>query len=179
MLLRRSILYSIFSSSSSYMKEMKCVLFADDTSLYSSGADLGRLLHEVENDLKILKKWFDINKLSLNISKTKFIIFGNKKICSPIHLTINGIKLEQTNQTKFLGITIDNKLTWKPHIDILKRKLSKIIAILYKLKGLINKVSLQTLYCSLLLPYLMYCVEVWGNTYKTIIHPIYMLQKKQ
>ena len=159
--------------------KMKCVLFADDTSLYSSGADLGRLLHEVESDLKILNKWFDINKLSLNISKTNFIIFGNKKTYVPINLTINGIKLEQTNQTKFLGIIIDNKLTWKPHIDTLKRKLSKIIAILYKLKGLINKESLQTLYCSLLFPYLIYCVEVWGNTYKTIIHPIYMLQKKK
>ena len=160
------------------LKEMKCVLFADDTSLYSSGADLGRLLHEVESDLKILNKWFDINKLSLNISKTNFIIFGNKKTYVPINLTINGIKLEQTNQTKFLGIIIDNKLTWKPHIDTLKRKLSKIIAILYKLKGLINKEFLQTLYCSLFFPYLIYCVEVWGNTYKTIIHPIYMLQKK-
>ena len=160
------------------LQNMKCVLFADDTSLYSSGADLEQLLHVVQKDLNILHKWFAINKLSLNISKTKFIIFGNKMINTEIHLTINNIQIEQTNNTKFLGIIIDNKLTWKPYIDTLKRKLSKTIAILYKMKSIINKKSLQTLYRSLLLPYLTYCVEVWGNTYKTIINPIYILQKK-
>ena len=61
------------------LEDLHCVLFADDTSLYCSGENLEHLLQVVENDLKTLKKWFDINKLSLNISKTKFMIFGNKK----------------------------------------------------------------------------------------------------
>ena len=54
------------------LENMKCVLFADDTSLYSSGADLDQLLHAVQKDLHTLHKWFEINKLSLNISKTYF-----------------------------------------------------------------------------------------------------------
>ena len=56
--------------------------------------------------------------------------------------------------------------------------LDRTVAILYKMKNIINKKSLQTLYNSLILPYLTYCVEVWGNTYKTIISPIFILQKK-
>ena len=160
------------------LNDLKCVLFADDTSLYCSGSDLNQLLQVVEDDLKLLKKWFDINKLSLNINKTKFIIFGNKKVHSPVKLTIDSTEIEQTTHIKFLGVIIDNKLTWKPHIDNVKTKISKIIAILYKMKNILNKKSLQTLYNSLLLPYLTYCVEIWGNTYKTIIHPIIILQKK-
>lgn len=57
-------------------KLLKCILFADDTTLYCSGKNLEQLLTTAENELNILKNWFDINKLSLNLNKTKFIIFG-------------------------------------------------------------------------------------------------------
>ena len=160
------------------LTELKYVLFADDTSLYKSGKDLEQLLHVVEKELLILKKWFDINKLSLNLSKTKYILFCNKKIDKPVKLKIQNVEIEQVNEHKFLGIIIDNKLCWKPHIVNIKSKLSKTVAILYKLKQIVNKNSLHLLYCSLMVPYLTYCVEVWGSTYKTIINPIYMLQKK-
>ena len=160
------------------MTQLKCVLFADDTSLYASGTDLGQLLQVVERELQILKDWFDVNKLSLNLTKTKYLIFTNKKINSPVKLSINMIEIERVYEYKFLGLTIDNKLNWKPHIDNLKNKISKSIAILYKMKHIVNKNSLYILYCSLILPYLTYCVEVWGNTYKTTTKPIYMLQKK-
>lgn len=160
------------------LQNVNCVLFADDTSLYASGPELEQLLNAVENDLKILKKWFDINQLSLNINKTNFILFGNKKIKIPIKLSIDDRAIEQVNQTKFLGVIIDDKLNWKAHIDNLKRKISKTIAILHKVKYSVNKKSLHTLYCSLLLPYLTYCVEVWGHTFKSIIHSVFILQKK-
>lgn len=78
------------------LKDLHCIFFADDTNLCCSGRDLEQLLYAVENDLKIKKKWFDINKLSLNISKTKFIIFGNRKINISIHLTINNIEIEES-----------------------------------------------------------------------------------
>ena len=157
---------------------LKCVLFADDTSLHSSGRDLGQLLQSVESELEILKKWFDVNKLSLNLTKTKYIIFSNRKFNTPVKLSINKVEIERVYEHTFLGLIIDNRLSWKPHIDKTKTKISKSIAILYKIKHTVNKNSLHILYCSLILPYLTYCVEVWGNTYKTIIKPIYMLQKK-
>lgn len=157
---------------------MKCVLFADDTSLYSSGSDLEQLLNSAEKELTKLKKWFDINKLSLNLSKTKFIIFGNKIISIPVKIKVNDVVIERVNENKFLGMIIDNKLKWKPHINNLKAKLSKTIAIMYKTKDVLNKNSLNLLYCSLVLPYINYCVEVWGNTHKTNINPIFLLQKK-
>ena len=78
----------------------------------------------------------------------------------------------------FLGIIIDNLLNWKEQIKYIKTKISKTIAILYKVKDIVNHNSLRLLSCSLILPYLTYCVEIWGNTYKTVIDPIFILQKR-
>lgn len=83
-------------------KILHCVLFADDTSP---------------------KKWFDINKLSLNLSKTKFIIFGNCKINKMVKLKFESVDIECVYENKFLGITVDNKLSWKPHISNIKMKI--------------------------------------------------------
>ena len=160
------------------LTSLKPVLFADDTSLYSSGKDLDHLMSTVKMELESLKKWFDANKLSLNLGKTKYMIFSNKKIDKEVKLTINDMEIERVNEIKFLGIIIDCKLNWKAQVANVRSKISKTIAILYKIKDIINKNSLYTLYCSLVLPYLTYCVEVWGNTYKTITNPIFMLQKR-
>ena len=125
-----------------------------------------------------MKIWFDQNKLTLNASKTKLIILGNRSTNTEKKLTINGVQLERVSERKFLGVIIDNKLSWKPHISYIKAKISKSIAILNKAKYLINQASLFMLYCSFILPYMMYWVEVWGNTYKTNTHPIFILQKR-
>ena len=72
---------------------------------------------------------------------------------------------------------VDNKLSWKPHIKYIKSKIPKSLSVLYKVKD-INQ-SLYTLYCSFILLYITYCVEVWGNTYKTNTDPIFILPPKK
>ena len=106
------------------------------------------------------------------------MIFSNKNINNSVKLTIDNVEIERVYENKFLGIIIDSKLNWKPHVKHIKSKLSKTMAILYKTRHFLNNNSLFTLYCSLMLPYITNCVEVWGNTYKTITKPIYMIQKK-
>ena len=88
------------------------------------------------------------------------------------------MEIERVYENKFLGVIIDHKLCWKPHVNYIKTKLSKSAAILYKTKDILNSDSLHMLYCSFILPYITYCVEVWGRTYKTITNPIFLLQKK-
>lgn len=70
------------------------------------------------------------------------------------------------------------KINWKPHIKHLQAKVSKSIYVLNKAKHLFNYNSLRLLYCSLVLPYLDYCSEVWGNTYKSSLQAITSLQKR-
>ncbi len=155
---------------------LKLILFADDTNLFRTGPDLNTLCNELTCELKKLYTWFNVNKLSLNISKTKFMVFSNKTVNADIKICIN--EIESVVHTKFLGILIDNRVTWKPHIAYLKGKLSKSLAVLYRCSRLINQTSLRSIYCSLFLSQLTYCCEVWGTTYKSNLNCLKVLQKK-
>ena len=147
--------------------------------MYCSGNNLKELLSTTERELKILKTWFDVNKLSLNIKKTKFMVFRNRKeIDKDIKLKICDSEIERVTEIKFLGVVIDDKLTWKQHVRYIKGKISKSIAILYKSRSILNYKALHIIYCSLILPYISYCVEVWGSTYKTTVNAIVLLQKR-
>ncbi len=159
---------------------LKYVIFADDTNIFSSGKDLQRLLQAITVELENLKLWFDNNKLSLNISKSKFILFGNKKV-NPnmqVELSIENVKLERVQEHTFLGVIIDQNMSWKPHISYVRSKTARSLGILRKTRHILNLRSLYLLYCTLLLPYLTYCVETWGNTYKSNLNPLIVMQKK-
>ncbi len=159
-------------------KYMNCVLFADDTNFFCSGEQLNDMITTVESEMKLVKRWFDVNKLSLNTSKTKFMIFGNCKIGTVVKLRIEDTETERVFETKFLGVIMDRKLKWKMHINHVKSKIAKSIAILYKVKNLLNQHALYVLYYSLFVPYITYCLEIWGNAYPTHTKPIFILQKR-
>ena len=121
--------------------------------------------------------WFAVNKLSLNVSKTNVMIFSNCSIRENINIRINNRVMDGVHVTKFLGVLVDEKLNWKKHITLVCSKLSKSIGVIHKASRLLNTPALYALYCTLFLPYLNYCAEVWGNTYKSNILPLIMKQK--
>lgn len=82
------------------------------------------------------------------------------------------------NELKFLGVIIVHKISWKSHINYIKSKISKTLAIMSKTKYILDSKALNILYQSLIVPYMTYCVEIWGNTNKTIVKPIVILQKR-
>jgi len=157
---------------------LKFILFADDTTIFWSGNDPVQLGKDISIELSKLNIWFAVNKLSLNVSKTNFMLFSNSKKKSNVTVRLNDTDIEMVYVSKFLGVLIDHKLNWKKHISMIKSKLSKTIAIMHKAKYVLNKKARLILYYSLFLPYLSYCCEVWGNAYKTTIECIYLLQKK-
>uniref|UniRef100_A0A8C6MEW6 Reverse transcriptase domain-containing protein n=1 Tax=Nothobranchius furzeri TaxID=105023 RepID=A0A8C6MEW6_NOTFU len=159
-------------------KVLQFILFADDTNIFCSGNDLEIIIQNMVCEMSKLKKWFNDNKLFLNWNKTKFMVFGNRKTNDLVTLSIDGFLIDRVNEVRFLGVLLDHKLTWKSHIKYIKQKISKSIGILNKVKGFLEISTLQTLYYSFILPYLTYCIEVWGNTYKTNTNPLFLLQKK-
>ena len=84
----------------------------------------------------------------------------------------------RVNVTKFLGVLIDDKLTWKDHIELVKSKISKSVFLLSRAKHVLNYSALLTLYNSIVLPYFTYCCELWGCTYKSRLKSLEILQKK-
>ena len=140
---------------------------------HSNTSDLMSILN---NELNNLCEWFSANKLSLNVSKTNYILFSN--IHKRNEETINNETIENVQVSKFLGLYVDDRLNWKQHIDYVQTKLSKTTAIMNKMRNLLHENALRTLYSSLFLPHLNYCSAIWGNTYKSNLRKITVLQKK-
>lgn len=141
------------------------------------GTNLELLCNIISDELDKLDVWFSVNKLSLNVAKTNYMVFGNKK-SKDSRICINEKQINEVYVTTFLGVQIDNKLTWKDQINKVNTKLSKCIAILYKASSSLNNNSLIKLYNALFLPYLNYCTEIWANTYQTNLKSIVLSQKK-
>ena len=93
-------------------------------------------------------------------------------------LNINNIKVKQVSEIKFLGVIIDCKLNWKLQLNYVSSKLSRTIAILHKVKNKLNMKSLILLYNALFLSHLNYCSNIWGNTFKSSLKNIFILQKR-
>ena len=157
---------------------LKFILFADDTNLFCSGYDIIKLSEVVTKELNKLKDWFAVNKLSLNVNKTNYMIFSNKNCVLDVKIQISNIEITRVKVTKFLGVLIDEKLSWNEHIALVKSKISKSIFLLNRAKQVLNNRALHTLYNSIVLPYLSYCCEIWGNTYKSRLNCIVLLQKR-
>ena len=155
-------------------KLAKCILFADDTNICCGGNNLKELQGMINGVLAKLAKWFAVNKLTLNLSKTNYMIFRNRPPDIEINLFINNQQITRVRVKKFLGAYIDESLNWKYQINKVRLKLSKIA----KANGLIDRNEMYILYCSLFLPHLSYCCEIWENTYTTHIHGITILQKR-
>ena len=104
-------------------KELKFYLFADDTNIFLESNDLKSLEKTMNKELLKLYEWLCINRLSLNITKTNFVIFHAKnKTKSPVTILINNKAIDEVEEVKYLGIIIDSKLTFKNHINELKKK---------------------------------------------------------
>ena len=159
-------------------KILKLVLFADDTNIFCSGGNLQELLRMITTEMCKIKNWFDRNKLSLNLSKTKLMLFGYHKINTHALIQVDGVDIERVHENKFLGVILDEKITWKSHTKYIQNKLSRSISVLNKAKHFLDHKSLHILYNTMILPYLNYCTEIWGNTYKCTLQPLSILQKR-
>ena len=93
-------------------------------------------------------------------------------------LYLNGTVIKQVSSVKFLGVTIDENLTWRPHLDNLKKKLACSLGALFRIKDSVPKALHKTLYHSLFESHLNYGISVWGSQSHTVLQELFTLQKK-
>ena len=97
------------------------VLFADDTNLFSSGTNVPAMVNNINHELEQISLWLKVNKLSLNVKKTHYMVFTNKKSrTANLKISIDNQIIDEVCQTKIFAVIIDNKLTCKYHIISLK-----------------------------------------------------------
>ena len=129
-------------------------------------------------ELSKLNTWFKINKLSLNVKKTNYMFFSQRRVIPDCNIVIDQASISRVYCTKFLGVLIDDKLSWKSHVALVNSKLCKSLSVFYKVGKILDKSSLFLLYYALIFPYLMYCSEVWGLAYKSTTNCLTVTQNK-
>ena len=154
------------------------ILFADDTTIYTSHRNSTYLNYILQQDFNSLQQWFTANKLTLNLSKTVTMNFWPEQMDNEIKITTSEDPLPSVKSTRFLGVTIDNKLTWTTHTDNLIRKLSANKILLSKAKYLMNPEAKRLIYFAHIHSHLTYANTVWStNTSKKQKTTIEKIQK--
>jgi hypothetical protein len=164
---------------------LKVLCFADDTTCSYSSSNTKKLYDTMNQELEKINQWFRANKLCLNISKTKYIIFrpsGSHHALNDQFLYIDNKVIEQignhTNTTffKFLGMAIDENISWKKQIDNVCAKISRANYIINKVKNTIPKHCLLTLYQSIIQCHINFGLQIWGSS--SSVERIFKLQKR-
>lgn len=140
------------------------IMFADDsTSIISFNDNV-----DYENDINLVINkmitWLNNNNLIINLNKTNVMHFHQRKTVMDMNIQYNQTRIERIGVTKFLGLMIDDKLTWRDHIEYVCKKISKSAFALQNLAKVVDKKALLTAYHGLVDSILRYGVIFWGNS---------------
>ena len=121
-------------------------IYADDTSTSSSSENPLQLLEDLKRELERIVNWLRQNKLSLNVAKCEYMFLGNDKQLSKTsdvgNIKIDKDEIKRVNQTKYLGFTIEESLSWNQQYKIAKRKPKGGFSSIRKLKDILQQSQL-------------------------------------
>ena len=149
----------------------KANLFADDTLGIFSGmkGEEDQLQQKVNEDMKAILKWSEINELPLNEGKTKVMKIGGTNLSKPLTISINSVIVNCVSEFKYLGIVIDDKLSWQSHINMITKACFIRIRTLYTIRDYFSTETLIILGQSLVLSLISYMSAVWGSATKNVL----------
>jgi len=173
------LLFLLYINDLPYSSNLLPIIFADDTNVFYSGRNLAECVQRINSEMTGLLKWIQSNKLSLNVEKTQYIIFSKRKLqADQLTVSINGELIKRVDSFRFLGVIIDDRLSWRQHIAHIRRKVSKSIGILRSARLLLNRDTLVTLYYAFVYPYFNYCIDVWGHCNEQDFQSLFKIQKR-
>ena len=154
-------------------------LYADDKNCGMTHENPYILVRNLNLELKLIYEWILCNHLILNFLKNAFILFSRSNFYGPLPpLLIGGKIISRVHSSKFLGVILDDKLSWECHISNLCSKLSKLCGIMYITRKKLSKAALINIYYCLFYSNLSYCITLWGGATSKNINMLYMVQKR-
>ena len=157
-------------------------MYADDTHLTYADNDICSLEASLNQDLLNINNWLIANKLTLNRTKTEFMLIGSRQKLNSLSvlpdLEINGTQLNRVDFTKSLGVLIDENLTWSNHINAISKKISSGIGSMKRISHCVPPATLHNIYHGLVQSHFDYCSVVWGNCAKTLSDKLQRLQNR-
>ena len=156
------------------------ILFADDTCLMLRNSNLLTLQNDLNSQASCLNKWCKSNKLTINLQKCHILAISPKsnKNVTDFFIKRDGTVVSAENGIKYLRINLDLNLNFLKHIKVIENKLSRSLAILFKLKPVLPQNALLKLYYAMVHPYLIYGLVAWGSTFPSYIEKLNILQNK-
>ena len=153
-------------------------MFAYDTSLYISDSNKENVFKIMEEQLRKFATWLKANKLSRSISKTKYSLFSSKRKRKEIPnilppLSIDTLPNKREFASEFLGVYLDENISWENHINIVSTKVSKSIRTFYTTRYILKKYLSKQLYFPFISCYLNYANTAWASTNKTKLQALY------
>ena len=173
------LLFLIYINDLPYFTESLCetVLFADDTSLIFKVERHKQIYDDVNTTLSQILHWFTANNLLLNAKKTKCVKFTMPNVRQmDINIKMSNEPIDPINSTKFLGLTIDSKLQWGPHIEALAGRLSSAAYAVKKIRHLTDVETARLVYFSYFHSVMSYGILLWGSASE--VQTIFVLQKR-
>ena len=150
------------------------ITYADDTTLtgplvslsFDQEHTIDSISRGIDNEMKKVTDWLAVNKLSLNVSKTKYTLFHfsqrTLRDCDIPKIRINEIDIERVDEFDFLGLTINANMTWNSHIRKISNKISRVVGIMNRLKHVLPQSALKLMYDSLINSHLQFCTTACG-----------------
>ena len=157
-------------------------MYADDTSITFAGSDVDEINNCINLDLERIRVWLAANRLTLNMTKTEFLLIGSKQRLSNFTVNptanINQFPIKRVSTVKSLGVHIDENLTWECHINELSKKIASGISAIKRIRYSVPYKTLLSIYNSLVQPHLDYCSSVWGSCSKSLSQKLQKLQNR-
>ena len=165
------------------------VLFADDTNIFVTGKSIEQVYRNANTVMSELYDYLSTNKLHINYDKSVHIHFRpnichNKRLsCARTRgmyysISLNNTKIKQVNAVMFLGIIIDEKLSWEPQIELAKQKLNSSIIVIKRIMKFIPKSEYLNIYNALFKSNMAYCINCWAGIKQYKINPLFCIQKR-
>ena len=175
------LLFIIYVNSLPDSVTCKCIMYADDTTLLCSSSDPISLQSDLTSSLTSIANWFEVNKLTLNVKKTKLMIFGTNNILrnfENISLTYATDLIDRVDSYKYLGVLFDPCLTWCNHVNSISSNISKRIGLIRRIKFFLPISTLIKLANALVMPHFDYCSSVWSNCNVQYSNNLQILQNR-
>ena len=153
-------------------ENLKIVHFADDSTIHTPLNRNMDITPQINTSLSDINGWLVANKLHLNIGKTKYMIISIKDKPPDLNLTVGSSNIERTNVQKFLGIYIDDKVTFSEHTNKIAAKLSQGVGLLRKMKHTVPRNVLKQLFYAFIYSRFTYGITCYGSAYQNQIKRI-------
>ena len=157
-------LFSIFTNDLPLSLDSKIEMFADDSTAYIIGNSIDSISIEIQNLLHQLLTWSKFNSMFIHPTKSEVMFISKIPFIGPIRpITIDNKTISCVSSSSCLGVKLDNKLNWSPHIKMVNSNFNAKISKLKQMKTF-NRSTLESIYFKGILPSVTYCISLWGSS---------------